>query len=96
VNPHCRPAPAAADVIGDPGHLGLGLLTGHRKPPGRQLPAAHKAFNQALSRLRATVERAIAHVKDRKILATRYRGPPAAFPNIIRTVTAPTFFRTAW
>ncbi|WP_405021750.1 transposase (plasmid) [Kitasatospora sp. NBC_00070] len=87
---------ADRDIVGDLGYLGLGLLTGHRKPPGRPLPEAHKAFNRDLSALRSAVERAIAHLKDWKIPATRYRGPLTAFPKIVKTVTALAFFRMAW
>ena len=84
------------DVLGDLGYLGLGLLTGYRKPPGAELHEAHKAFNRDVAKLRATVERAIAHLKDWKVLASRYRGPLDAFGQVVRTVTALVFFRMAW
>lgn len=51
------------------------MLTARRKPPGKDRPKADKVFNQSISTLRAAVDRAIAHLKDWKILATRYRGP---------------------
>ncbi|PNE42864.1 hypothetical protein AOB60_00570 [Streptomyces noursei] len=84
------------ETIGDLGYIGTGILTGRRKPPGQQRPKADKIFNHSLSVLRAAVERAIAHLKDWKILATRYRGPLSTFPNIVRTITALAFFRTTW
>jgi hypothetical protein len=78
------------------GDLGTGVLTGRRKPPGQERPAADTVLNQSISTLRAAVERAIAHLKDWKLLATRYRGPLHAFPGIVRTITALAFFRTSW
>jgi hypothetical protein len=87
---------ADRDVLAGLGYLGLGLLTGYRKPPGAQLHEAHQAVNRDLARLRAAVERAVAHLKDWTVLATRYRGPLGAFSQVVRTVTALAFFRTAW
>lgn len=84
------------ESIGDLGYIGTGLITGQRKPPGQERPAADKILNQSISTLRAAVERAIAHLKDWKLLATRYRGPLHSFPGIVRTITALTFFRTSW
>ncbi|EST18958.1 hypothetical protein M878_44385 [Streptomyces roseochromogenus subsp. oscitans DS 12.976] len=53
-------------------------------------------FNRSFGKLRAAVERAIAHLKDWKILATRYRGPLTRFPAIARTVTALAFYKKGW
>jgi hypothetical protein len=39
------------------------------------------------------VKPVIAQLKDWKIFAARYRGPLDAFLSIVRTITAPTFFR---
>ncbi|MFF3404453.1 transposase family protein [Streptomyces sp. NPDC002659] len=82
--------------IGDLGYLGSGLLTARRKPPGRKRSEADKAFNQSIGKLRAAVERAIAHLKDWKVLATRYRGPLTAFPLVTKTVTALAFYKNGW
>ncbi|MFD5110561.1 hypothetical protein [Streptomyces cinereoruber] len=49
-----------------------------------------------MNALRAAVERAIAHLKDWKIFATRYRGPRARFPDIVKAVTALAFYRIGW
>ncbi|ANZ13659.1 transposase family protein [Streptomyces noursei ATCC 11455] len=87
---------AARENIGDLGHVGTSLLTGQRKPPGRERSVGDKVANQSINTLRAAVERAIAHLKDWKILATRYRGPLTRFPNIVRTVTALTFYKKGW
>ncbi|MEY9998059.1 hypothetical protein ABIE67_010178 [Streptomyces sp. V4I8] len=53
-------------------------------------------LNRSISSLRAAIERAIAHLKDWKILATRYRGPLAKFPLVAKTVTALTFYKKGW
>jgi hypothetical protein len=60
------------------------------------LPKADFSHRQSISRLRAAVEQAIAHLKDWKILATRYRGPLAVFPLITKTITAPAFYKKGW
>jgi hypothetical protein len=83
-------------VLADLGYLGLDLLTPIRKPPGGELREVDKEFNRALAKLRAAVERAAAHLKDWKVLTTRYRGPLNAFPQVVKTVTALAFFRAAW
>lgn len=84
---------ADRENIGDLGYLGTGMLTGRRKPPGGDRPKSDKIFNQSVSRLRAAVERAIAHLKDWKILATRYRGSLHRLPLVIKAVTALTFYK---
>ncbi|WP_370251726.1 hypothetical protein [Streptomyces sp. V4I8] len=53
-------------------------------------------FNQSIGKLRAAVERAIAHLKDWKVLATRYRGPLTRFPLVAKTVTALAFYKNGW
>ncbi|MET8509379.1 transposase family protein [Streptomyces sp. NPDC004787] len=71
-------------------HVGGGF-----KPRGRERSAGDKAANHSVNTLRAAVERAIAHLKDWKIFATRYRGPLARFPDIVKAVTALTFYKQA-
>ncbi|MEU2835475.1 transposase family protein [Streptomyces lavendulae] len=58
-----------------------------RKPPGQERSTGDKEANRSINTLRAAVERAIAHLKDWKILATRYRGPLTHFPLVAKTVT---------
>ncbi|MFF3404331.1 transposase family protein [Streptomyces sp. NPDC002659] len=84
------------ESIGDLGYIGTGMLTARRKPSGQERPKADKVFNQSISTLRAAVERAIAHLKEWKILATRYRGPLPTFPHIVKTITALTFYKKGW
>jgi hypothetical protein len=87
---------AEREGIGDLGYVGSGMLTARRKPPGQERPIGDKIYNQSISRLRAAVERAIAHLKDWKILATRYRGPLATFPLITKTIIALAFYKKGW
>ncbi|MER6075845.1 transposase family protein [Streptomyces sp. NPDC001817] len=87
---------AEREGMGDLGYVGSGMPTARRKPPGQERPAGDKIYNQSISRLRAAVERAIAHLKDWKIPATRYRSPLATFPLITKTITALTFYKKGW
>lgn len=80
------------DVLADLGYVGCGLLTGTKKPPGRELPDDRVQVNKELSGLRAAVERAISHLKNWKILASRYRGPLDKFDSVVRTVVALAFY----
>ncbi|MGW6412363.1 hypothetical protein ACWF95_34975 [Streptomyces vinaceus] len=52
--------------------------------------------DQSVSALRAAAERAITHLKDWKIPATRYRSPLTRFPTVAETVTTLTFYKKAW
>lgn len=87
---------AECEGIGDLGYVGSGLITPRRKPPGQERSAGDRAANRSVNTLRAAVERAIAHLKDWKIFATRYRGPLTRFPAIVKAVTALAFYRTGW
>lgn len=85
--------PDDVTIIGDPAYIGCGVLTGDKKPAGGELNQGQKDFNTALSSLRAAVERAIAHLKNWKVLSGRYRGRLVDFPKVIRTVVALELFR---
>ena len=51
-------------MIGDGGYQGAGPITPHKKPPGGERTAKQKSYNYSINRLRAAVERAIAHLKN--------------------------------
>ncbi|MFV2022965.1 transposase family protein [Micromonospora sp. LOL_023] len=87
-------APDGPGMIGDSGYQGSGAITPHKKPPGGELTAGQKAYNYSVNRLRAAVERAIAHLKNWKILKTGYHRIMTDFPDVLRTVTALEVFRT--
>jgi hypothetical protein len=65
----------------------------YKKPPGRDLSDVRLAANVALNRLRAAVERAIAHLKCWKVLKTGFRRSLDEFPAVLRTVTKLEVFR---
>ncbi|HET8660203.1 MAG TPA: transposase family protein [Micromonosporaceae bacterium] len=52
---------------------GTGIFTPYKKPPGGELTPVRRACNTALNRLRAAVERTIAHLKLWKVLKTGFR-----------------------
>ena len=64
---------AAFSGIGDKGYQGSGFITPLKKPQGGKLLDWQKEFNAQVNRLRAPVERAIAHLKSWRILHTDYR-----------------------
>lgn len=79
--------------IGDKGYVGLGMLTPHKKPKGRDLTTEEKAHNREINRVRAAVERAIANFKTWRIMHTDYRRPLSTFNQTISTVIALHFYR---
>lgn len=87
---------AGRDVMGDLGYLGTAVITPRKKPRGGELSINDKARNREISALRSAVERAIAHFKNWKMIATGYRGRLAELPNIIRIITALEFYRLGW
>jgi len=80
-------------IAGDKGYQGTGIATPYKKPPGRELTDVRRACNRAHSRLRAAVERAIAHLKCWKVLKTGFRRSLEEFPAVLRIVTKLEVFR---
>ncbi len=72
------------------------MIIPRRKPRGGELSERDKKFNSEISAVRSAVERAIAHLKNWKMLATSYRGRLAELPNVIRIVVALKFYRLGW
>lgn len=85
--------PGGPGMIGDKGYQGTGIDTPYKKPPGQELTDARRACNTALDRIRAAVERAIAHLKCWKVLKTGFRRSLEEFPAVLRTVTKLEVFR---
>jgi hypothetical protein len=83
-------------VIADPAYQGTHAITPQKKPRGGELSVGNKADNKTISSLRSAVERCIAHVKNRKILATGYRGRLSELPGVIRIITSLEFYRLGW
>jgi len=88
-------APGGPGMTGDGGYQGIGMITPDKKRPGGELTDKQKSYNYSVNRLRAAVERAIAHLKNWKILKTGYHRIMTDFHDLLRTVTALEIFR-AW
>ncbi len=86
-------APDGPGMLGDGGYQGTGPTTPAKKPPNGDLTEEQRRYNYSLNRLRAAVERAIAHLKNRTILKTGYHRIMTDFPDVLRTVTALEIFR---
>lgn len=83
---------AASSQIGDKGYQGSGYITPIKKPKHRKLLDWEKKFNAEVSRLRAPVERAIAHLKSWRILHTDYRRPLRTYATSYRAAVGLYFF----
>lgn len=82
--------------IADPAYVGTTAITPTKRPRGGALTADRLEANAQISALRSGIERAIAHLKNWKILATGYRARLAELPNVIRIVTRLEYFRLGW
>ncbi|HET8662181.1 MAG TPA: transposase family protein [Micromonosporaceae bacterium] len=87
-------APGGPGMTGDKAYQGTGIITPDKKPPKQELTAAQKAYNFSVHRIRAAVERGIAHLKNWKILKTGYHRIMRDFPDVLRTVTMLEIYRT--
>jgi hypothetical protein len=88
---------AGIDSVADLGYLGVGGIdtTPIRKPPHAELHATHLEFNTQLSKIRAAVERAVAHLKTWRMLSEeggRYRAPISKYADMLKAVTGLFFF----
>jgi hypothetical protein len=79
----------------DTAYAGTGLLIPQRRTNGQPLTTTAREFNHAIASRRASVERAIAHLKNWKILATGYRGLLSTFPSILEVITKLEIYRTS-
>ena len=84
---------AGHPTLGDKGYQGCGIHTPFKKPRGGKLRETQQVHNRAHASARAPVERAIALLKQWKVLGTGYRGPLSALPVVVRTVVALEKFR---
>jgi len=88
---------AGMDTAADLGYIGvdgIGLVP-YRTPPGGKLHDTHAAFNTDLSKIRAAVERAIAHLKTWRMLSEeggRFRPPLCKFESALKAITGLFFF----
>jgi DDE superfamily endonuclease len=82
-------------VIGDLAYIGNGVLTGFKRINGRRLSASEREFNRSINSWRASVERAIAHLHNWKMLTTGYHGLLSRFPANLQAITRLEIYR-AW
>ena len=87
---------ADTPTLGDLGYQGTPVIRPRRRPPGRDHPPHTEVWNRSISTHRAAVERATAHRKNWKILATGYRGRLTELPHIIRITTTLEHYRLDW
>lgn len=85
--------PTAADL----GYLGVeGIeIVPFKRPPGGDLDTSQTEFNIALSKIRAAVEHAIAHLKTWRMLSEeggRYRAPIQKYQSMLKAVIGLYFF----
>lgn len=85
-----------SNTIGDKGYIGVGVDTPTRKPIGCELAESQKEENRGINSLRAAVERAIAHVKNWRVLHTDYRRPLRTVADTIDAVVGLIFFKQAY
>jgi hypothetical protein len=86
----------ATSVIADKGYIGRGFVTPLRRKKGWHFSVGEKAYNKAVSSVRAAVERVIAHVKSWKCLATDYRRPLRRWEGSFLLVRALYFYRRSF
>ena len=87
---------AAFSGIGDKGYQGSGYITPIKKPKYRKLLEWENKFNADVSRLRAPIERAIAHIKSWRILHTCYRRPLRTYLKSFRAAIGLYFFKLTY
>jgi len=88
---------AGMDAAADLGYTGVDgiAIVPFRTPPGGQLHESQADFNVGLSKIRAAVERAVAHLKTWRILSEeggRFRPPLAKFESTLTAITGLFFF----
>ena len=64
------------------------VITGRRKPRGKQMPAAQRAANRLPAQLRCVGERGNARLKHWKVLASELRCRPGQCTAVVKAVLA--------
>jgi Transposase DDE domain. len=83
------------DWTGDKGYVGRDMVTPIKKTEGEELLDWQKAFNAAINKIRAVVERVIANLKTWRIFHTDYRRPLNTFRTTISAVVGLQFYSLA-
>lgn len=79
----------------DSGYTGTGLLVPERRTGPDPLGVHAREFNKLIASQRACVERAIAHLKNWRILARGYRRLIVNFPATLAAITNLEIYRTS-
>lgn len=88
---------AELSTVADLGYVGVeGIeLVPFKRPPGGELSTSQAEFNTALSKIRAAVEHAIAHLKTWRMLSEeggRYRAPIDKYQSMLKAIIGLFFF----
>jgi hypothetical protein len=83
-------------AIADKGYQGHIEATPRKKPRGGELSKSDKESNNAISALRAPIERVVAHFKSWRILHTDYRRPYRTYRKSFDAARALFFFSITW
>ncbi len=86
----------AGAVIADKGFQGSGYVTPAKKPKDRKLYLREHEYNSQVSSIRAPIERAVAHLKNWKILFTDYRRPLRTFLDSFHAAIGLYFFELSF
>jgi predicted XRE-type DNA-binding protein len=86
----------AGSVIADKGFQGSGYVTPAKKPKDRELYIREHEYNNQISSIRAPIERAVAHLKNWKILFTDYRRPLSTFLDSFHAAIGLYFFKLSF
>jgi len=70
-------------LVADTGYQGTAAITPIKQKPGQQLSDDQRRFNAQIAAIRFVIERAIAHIKNWRIMTTRYRGHLDRINNVI-------------
>lgn len=84
-----------ANLIGDKGYIGTGMITPTRNPPGQELTDDRQAANKEINRIRYVIERTIANLKTWRVLHTDYRRAYHTFAQTISAVVGLQFYKLA-
>ena len=77
----------ARNIIADKGYISRGIRTPTRTQPGRKLTEQEEGHNQHINHIIWPIERAIAHLKNWRILSTIYRHPYSTFQTVVNIIT---------
>jgi hypothetical protein len=83
-------------TLGDKGYQAHTDLSPDKKPAHGKLTEKQKQNNRVLNSFRAAVERAVAHIKNWRMLQTPYRAPLEKYPQVLAMVIGLYFFTRAY